>query len=264
MSRDLAADLALALEISDACEVMAMARYQSQDLVIETKPDLSPVSDADKSIEEYFRKVISEKRPDDQIIGEEFGRATLDGKSYYWVIDPIDGTKNFVRGIPSWGILIALIDPNDEVVLGVASSPALFRRWYAVKNQGAHLSINGGAAKPLQVSKISKFEDASLSYSDLFGWGDRRSNLLALQDKLWRVRGLGDFWSHLLVAEGAVEMAAEPSLQLWDMAAISIIVKEAGGAFTDLQGVPGPHGTSAVSSNHLLHQAFLAALNEGI
>lgn len=261
MSRDLTADLAFALKVSDACEALALNRYLAQDLVIETKPDASPVTDADKEIEKYFRNAISQERPKDLIIGEEFGRSELDGKNYAWVIDPIDGTKNFLRGIPTWAVLIALLNPAGEVVLGVVSAPGLFRRWYAVQGSGAWLVINKGIPKQIQVSKISNLADASLSYSDLFGWGERLDNLLALQDKLWRVRGFGDFWSHLLVAEGAIELAAEPSLQLWDMAACAIIVTEAGGTFTDLAGKPGPHGESAVTSNTLLHQEFLNQLN---
>ncbi len=261
MNRDLKQDLELALKLSKVSEEIALTRYLAQDLVIETKPDASPVTDADQSIEKKIREILGQERPKDLIIGEEFGQADFDGKNYAWVIDPIDGTKNFLRGIPTWAVLIALLNPAKEIVVGVVAAPALFRKWYAVKDEGAFVSINNGTAKQLKVSRVNKLSDASLSYSDLFGWEGRREKFLELQDKFWRVRGLGDFWSHILVAEGAVEIAAEPSLKIWDMAACAIIVTEAGGKFTDLKGVPGPFGRSAVSSNGLIHNEFLDLVN---
>lgn len=256
MSRQYQNDLALALEAAELADAISLKRFQAIDLKVETKPDLTPVTDADKGVEEAFRKLISEKRPDDLIIGEEFGAPTSTDGKHYWVIDPIDGTKNFVRGVPVWATLIALINENNEVVVGVASAPALGRVWFASKGNGAFVKFNG-ETKKISVSKVSKLSDASISYSDLLGWGDRRSKFVQLQNKVWRTRSYGDFWSYVLVAEGAVDLATEPTLNLWDMAANEIIVREAGGTFTNLDGKAGPHGGNAVASNGLIHQEFL-------
>ena len=258
--RDLTQDLLLAHQLADLADGISKARYQSLDLVIETKPDLTPVTDADKAVETKIREILATKRPDDLVVGEEFGTPDLSGGNYYWVIDPIDGTKNFLRGIPTWATLIGLCNPEGEVVVGVVSSPALYRRWFASLGGGAYVSENGGAPKRIEVSKVRELKDASLSYSDLVGWGSRKSAMLSLQEKIWRTRGLGDFWSHMLVAEGAVDIAVEPVLALWDMAALDIIVREAGGSFTNLEGKPGSHGGNGVSSNSLLHAEFLKAL----
>ena len=258
--RDLAQDLALAHQLADLADAISRDRYRSLDLVIETKPDLTPVTDADKAIERKIREMIAAARPDDLVVGEEFGTPDLTGDKYYWVIDPIDGTKNFLRGIPTWATLIGLCDPSGVVVAGVVSAPALYRRWFAAAGSGAFVSENGGTPTQIRVSHVSNLSDASLSYSDLVGWGSRKEKFLELQQNIWRTRGLGDFWSHMLVAEGAVDIAIEPVLALWDMAALDIVVREAGGSFTNIDGVAGPHGGSGVSSNGLLHDAFLKAL----
>ena len=259
--RDYGQDLALAIQLADIADSITRDRYQSLDLVIETKPDLTPVTDADKAVERKIRELLATARPGDLVVGEEFGTPTLTAESYYWVIDPIDGTKNFLRGIPTWATLIGLCNPAGEVVVGVVSSPALYRRWFASTGKGAFVSENGGVPKSIKVSQVRELKDASLSYSDLQGWGTRKVAMLALQEKIWRSRGLGDFWSHMLVAEGAVDIAVEPILALWDMAALDIIVREAGGTFTNLEGKPGSHGGNGVSSNGLLHNDFLNALN---
>jgi histidinol-phosphatase len=263
--RDLALDLALAQRLADAADAMSMAKYRSSELVIETKPDLTPVTDADKGIEFMIRDVLSQERPLDLVIGEEFGgrdeALAPTNEKYYWVVDPIDGTKNFVRGVPTWGTLIALVSPAHEVVVGVVSAPAIYRRWFAHKGGGAFVSENGGSARRIHVSGVSRLEDASISYSDLVGWGTRRQKFIDLQERIWRTRGLGDFWSHMLVAEGAVEIAVEPVLALWDMAANAIIVEEAGGIFGDLDGGRGAHGPNGLSTNGKLHQSFLDAVN---
>jgi histidinol-phosphatase len=262
------ADLALAQELADAADVITTARYRALDLVITTKPDATPVTDADKAVESALRELITKVRPGDKIIGEEFGNDGSDAKASgrHWVIDPIDGTKNFMRAVPVWATLIALVE-NGEVVVGVISAPALNRRWYAAKGSGAYVhslsSTESNSLRKISVSKVAQFSDASLSFSDLVGWGANRDNFIALMDQVWRTRGIGDFWSHMLVAEGAVDIAAEPSLALWDMAAIDIIVREAGGTFTDLSGTAGPHGKSAVSSNSLLHSAALKKITHG-
>lgn len=260
MSRQYQDDLKLALAAAAQADEISLKRFQAIDLKVETKPDLTPVTDADKGVEEAFRKIIAAERPEDLIIGEEFGApASTDGK-HYWVIDPIDGTKNYVRGVPVWATLIALINPEGEVVVGVVSAPALGRTWFASKGNGSFVRFNN-QEKKISVSKVSSLSDASLSYSDLLGWGDRREKFIELQNKVWRTRSYGDFWSYVLVAEGAVDIATEPTLNLWDMAANEIIVREAGGKFTNLSGKPGPHGGNAVASNGLLHDAFLKELN---
>ena len=258
----LADDLALAQRLADLADAITLDRYQSIDLVVETKPDLTPVTDADKAVEKAIREVLAVERPGDVIVGEEFG-GVPDGDQHYWVIDPIDGTKNFLRGIPTWATLIGLSTPaisNNEVIVGVVSSPALFRRWHASAGNGAYVSVNKSAPAKIRVSQVADLANASLSYSDLVGWGARKDSFISLQEKIWRTRGLGDFWSHMLVAEGSVDIAIEPSLALWDMAALDIIVREAGGRFTNIDGAPGSHGKSGVSSNGLLHSAFLDAI----
>ena len=186
--RDLTADLQLAQRLADAADAISKDRYQSLDLVIETKPDLTPVTDADKAVETKIRRILAVERPDDLIVGEEFGTPDLTGDKYYWVIDPIDGTKNFLRGIPTWATLIGLCDPVGEVVVGVVSSPALYRRWFASLGGGAFVSENGGAAKQIHVSQVRELKDASLSYSDLVGWGSRKAAMLKLQEDIWRTR----------------------------------------------------------------------------
>ena len=256
-AHDLKSDLELALHLADLADEISLKRYQALDLIIETKPDLSPVTDADKAVETAIRGEISKLRTDDLVVGEEFGSPDSLAGKYYWVIDPIDGTKNYLRGVPTWATLIGLIDPTGEVVVGVVSAPALARRWWAAKGLGAKTQFNSGKVTDLKVSKVSKLNDASISYSDLIGWGGRKDKFVALQEKVWRTRGHGDFWSHMLVAEGAVDVAVEPSLSLWDMAALDVIVREAGGKFTNLDGEAGPHGASAISSNGLLHGDFI-------
>ncbi|MBI3428955.1 MAG: histidinol phosphatase [Actinobacteria bacterium] len=254
-----AEDLTLALQIAAAADLITSSRYQSLDLIITTKPDNTPVTDADKATEEAIREILKSQRPEDGVVGEEFGELKSAG-SRYWVIDPIDGTKNFMRAVPTWATLIALIE-DGEVVVGVASAPALCRRWYAAQGEGSHVVFNGGAPRKISVSKVSDVKDASITYSDFAGWGERGAAFKELIDKAWRSRGFGDFWSHMLVAEGSADVAAEPVLALWDMAALDIIVREAGGTFTSVAGQPGPHHGSALSTNGILHQQILERLN---
>jgi histidinol-phosphatase len=227
--------------------------------VVETKPDLTPVSDADKSAEESIRATLARARPRDAVLGEEFG-ATGHGPRR-WVLDPIDGTKNFVRGVPVWATLIALMD-GDDVVAGLVSAPALGRRWWAGLGSGAWTGKSLASASRMTVSAVGRLEDASFSYSSLSGWHDigREDAFLDLTRDVWRTRAYGDFWSYMLVAEGAVDIAAEPEVALHDLAAVSIIVTESGGRFTDLEGIDGPAGGSAVGTNGLLHDEVLRRL----
>ena len=257
-------DLALAMRLADAADSITLARYKSIDLVVSTKPDNTPVTDADKAAEEAIRALLKNHRPDDGIVGEEFGN-DAGGAQRYWVIDPIDGTKNFLRGVPTWATLIGLIekqsDGSEIVVVGVVSAPALFRRWYASEGNGAFLSVNKAAPEKISVSQVSEIKDASISYSDFIGWGERLAPFQELMASAWRTRGMGDFWSHMLVAEGAVDVAAEPSLAVWDMAALDIIVREAGGRFTNVSGVDGSLGGSGLSTNAAIHQKIVDQLN---
>jgi histidinol-phosphatase len=252
-------DLALAHALADLADAITLDRYQSQDLVITTKPDNTPVTDADRAVETAIREALATHRTGDGLVGEEFG-SDKGSSGRYWVIDPIDGTKNFMRGVPTWATLIALVQVdasgNEEVVVGIASAPALARRWAAAKGHGA--TVNN---KKISVSKVSSLNDASISYSDFVGWGDRLEPFQKMLAGAWRTRGIGDFWSHMLVAEGAVDVAIEPSLALWDMAALDIIVREAGGTFTNTAGHNGPFGGSGVSTNGALHNAVINGLN---
>lgn len=262
---DLLSDVELLKVLADASDEISIDRFHAQDLQIETKPDATPVTDADRAVEKKIREILATERPSDAIVGEEFGNSQeIRSGSRYWVIDPIDGTKNFLRGVPIWATLIGLVHRDesgvDRVIAGMVSSPALFRRWYAAEGFGAFTEVNGGPATQISVSQVKSLNDASLSFSDLVGWGEKRELYLAFMERAWRVRGIGDFWSHMLVAEGAADIAAEPSLALWDMAAVAIIVKEAGGRFSDLDNNEGPFGKSGVSTNRHLHEVFIGAL----
>ncbi|MFV8053193.1 histidinol-phosphatase [Mycobacterium sp. 48b] len=251
-------DMALALELADQADALTMDRFGALDLHIETKPDLTPVTDADRGAEEALRASLAAARPDDTVFGEEFGgTTTLTGRQ--WVIDPIDGTKNFVRGVPVWCTLVALLDDGVPTV-GVVSAPALARRWWAGLGQGAFGSF-AGVTRKLSVSGVTDLASASLSYSDLTtGWEDRRDRFVELTDAVWRVRAYGDFWSYCMVAEGAVDIACEPEVKLWDIAPLDILIREAGGTFTSIDGAPGPHGGSALATNGPLHTAVLDKL----
>ena len=253
-------DLALALELADAADAITTDRYEATDLSVDTKPDLTPVSEADLEVEKTLRAKLSEVRPADALLGEEFG-GDVEFSGRQWVIDPIDGTKNYVRGVPVWATLISLLDDGKPVV-GVISAPALGRRWWASAGQGAWRTVAGGSPRRIEVSSVAQLEDASISISSLTGWRDRglRDKLIELTDAAWRLRGYGDFFSSCLVAEGAVDVAAEPEVSLWDLAALSVLVTEAGGRFTSLAGDDGPHGGDAVATNGALHDEVLGRL----
>ena len=300
-SAEILDDLALAHALADLADAISLDRYQAQDLVITTKPDNTPVTDADRAVETAIREALATHRQSDGLVGEEFG-SDKGSSGRYWVIDPIDGTKNFIRGVPTWATLIALVEVDtsgkEEVIVGIASAPALARRWAAAKGYGATVRFNSGESdfalgdtsgddfvysnsdsdlvnhgsstpsislapneKKISVSKVSSLSDASISYSDFVGWGERLEPFQKMLAAAWRTRGIGDFWSHMLVAEGAVDVAIEPTLALWDMAALDIIVREAGGSFTNTAGENGPFGGSGVSTNGVLHNAVIKGLN---
>jgi histidinol-phosphatase len=253
------ADLTLALALADAADALTIDRFLAADLVIESKPDLTPVTDADRAVERALRDDLEAQRPGDAILGEEYG--VTGDSTRRWVIDPIDGTKNFVRGVPVWATLIAL-QQNEKTVVGVVSAPALGRRWWAARGGGAWTTAPGLGVRRCEVSRVGALEDASLAYSSLRGWKtrDRLPQFLGLLDRVWRSRAFGDFWTHMMVAEGAVDASCEPELSLWDLAALQVIVTEAGGAFTDLSGVERSDGGNVLCSNGLLHDDLLAIL----
>ncbi|WP_210754251.1 histidinol-phosphatase [Gordonia paraffinivorans] len=253
-------DLELALSLAESADALTTERFGAVDLRVDSKPDLTPVSDADLACERMIRDRLAARRPDDTVLGEEFGGdATLSGRQ--WVVDPIDGTKNFVRGVPVWATLIALLVDGVPTV-GVVSAPALRRRWWAAAGLGAHTHFDDEDAREISVSGVADLASSSLAFSSLSGWKDRgiREQFVDLTDRVWRVRGYGDFFNYCLVAEGAVDVAAEPEVSLWDLAALDVLVREAGGRFTALDGTPGPAGGSAVATNGLLHDEVLAAL----
>ena len=248
-------DLRLAHVLADDADSLTMDRFKALDLHVLTKPDLTPVTDADSSVERVIRRSLSRARPRDAVLGEEEGSSGWGPRR--WVVDPIDGTHNFVRGVPVWATLIALM-VEDDVMAGVVSAPALGRRWWASKGAGAWTGRSLSSASPCRVSDVSRLEDASLSYSSLTGWEDAPgTDFLGLTRRCWRTRAYGDFWSYMLVAEGAVDIATEPQLELYDMAAPSLIVDEAGGRFTGLDGRRGPLSGNALATNGRLHDAVL-------
>ncbi len=256
-------DLRLAHVLADHADSVTLDRFKALDLKIDTKPDLTPVSDADKAVEDLLRNDLQRARPRDAIMGEEFG-STGHGPRR-WVIDPIDGTKNYIRGVPVWATLIALMElgPNgDQPVVGMVSAPALGRRWWAAKGTGAFTGRSLTKANRIQVSDVSRLEDSSFAYSSLTGWEqrDRLDAFLELSRTVWRTRAYGDFWPYMMVAEGSVDICAEPELSIWDMAATCVIVEEAGGRFTGLDGIPGVRSGNAVASNGLLHGELLQRL----
>lgn len=245
--------------MADAADDITMRRFKAVDLAVETKPDLTPVSDADRAVEEAIRGTLRRARPRDAVIGEEFGKTGYGQRS--WIIDPIDGTKNFVRGVPVWATLIALME-EGQVVVGCVSAPALSRRWWAARDGGAFTGKSLTKATRCRVSSVAKLDDASFSYSSLSGWEkqEKLGNILDLTRSVWRTRAYGDFWSHMMVAEGAVDVSAEPELSPWDMAALTVIVEEAGGACTGVDGTPPLDSGSMVCSNGLLHTDVLKKL----
>ena len=248
------ADLAFALDLADLADAVTLARFGAEDLEVERKRDTTHVTDADRAAEQVIRAAILERFPDDAIIGEEFGSEGESGRR--WIIDPIDGTANFLRGIPIWATLIGL-ERDGRVEVGVVSAPAMPRRWWAARGAGAYCD-----GRRLRVSEVDDLAEAQLCYADLpwweaFGLGEQ---FLALVHAVWRTRGFGDFWQHMLVAEGAADIAIEPIVNLWDLAAIQPIVEEAGGRFTALGGVATPAGGNAVSTNGRLHDEVLGYL----
>jgi histidinol-phosphatase len=258
-------DLALAMQMADLGDQMTMQKYRADDLVVDTKPDLTPVTEADRATELALREFLAQHRPDDAVRGEEFDDTATAART--WVLDPIDGTKNYVRGVPVWATLIGLM-VGDEVVIGVVSAPAMGRRWWAQAGEGAYTRDVDGSTRPIHVSAVGSLEDSSFSYSDHIGWDhvgaadlDCSAGFNELQACTWRSRAYGDFWSHMLVAEGAVDIAAEPGLMPWDIAALVAVVVAAGGKVTGFDGSAPVEAGCALSTNGLLHDQALRTLN---
>ncbi len=259
MATDYTDDLRLAHVLADDADSLTTTRFKALDLHVMSKPDLSPVTDADQAVEDGIRRTLSRVRSRDAVTGEEQGSTGSGARR--WIVDPIDGTKNFVRGVRVWATLISLV-VEDEVVLGVVSAPQLQKRWWASSGNGAWTGRSLLKATRCQVSDVRRLEDASLSYSSLSGWDERGrlDDMVSLMRRVWRTRAYGDFWSYVLLAEGAVDLAAEPELQVYDMAALDIVVREAGGRFSSLDGTDGPFGGNALASNGHLHDAALSFL----
>jgi histidinol-phosphatase len=256
------ADLRLALRLADLADEITMDRFRAIDLAVETKPDMTPVTEADTLVERTLRGHLEATLPADAILGEEYGADDPPANGRRWIIDPIDGTQGYVRGLPVWATLVAL-EAHGEPVVGVASAPALGRRWWAARGEGAHLSESPvGPSRPISVSGVGELGDAQLCFGGLEDWRrqGREENLRELAEQVWRTRGFGDFWQYMLVAEGAADIASDPAVSIWDLAAPLVIVTEAGGRFTDLTGVATAAGQGGLATNGLLHDAALAIL----
>ena len=253
------ADLAFALELADLADSISLPRFRAADLRVDTKPDRTYVTDADVAVERALRERIAAERPEDGFLGEESGREDRGGRR--WILDPIDGTSNFLRGVPNWGTLIAL-EADGEPVVGVVSAPAFSARWWAETGGGAWATTHGGAPRRLRVSGVRELADASLSFQSVEQWRDagRLDALLALSDSVWRDRAYGDMWAYMLLAEGLLDIVAEFDVKPYDLAALAPIVREAGGSFTDVSGEPSVWNGSSLATNGLLHDAVVAAL----
>lgn len=254
-------DLRLAHVLADNADNLSMERFGAVDLEVSTKPDMTYVTEADRAVESAIRRTLKSARTRDIVLGEEEGEneVAAGAGNRRWIIDPIDATSNFVRGVPVWATLIAL-EEDGEIVASCVSAPALGRRWWAAKGAGAYTGKSLMASRQITVSNVNSLENASLSYSSLGGWDliGRGEAFAALMRRCWRTRAYGDFWSYMMVAEGTVDLAAEPELKVWDMAALDVIVREAGGTFTSLAGEPGPWGVNALATNGHLHDAAMA------
>lgn len=244
-------DLRLAFELADAADAATLARFRARDLVVETKPDASPVTEVDRAVERAARARLADARPEDGFLGEESG-VVAGSSGRRWIVDPVDGTRNYSRGIPVWATLVAL-ETGGDIELGVVSAPALHRRWWALRGHGACAD-----GESIRVSAVRRLDDAVFSFNDA---SLKLPGVARLAERAWHARAFGDFWGHMLVAEGAVDACVDPVVSLWDLAAVSVIVEEAGGAFTDLRGRRRLDGGSGLSTNGHLHEAVLGSLH---
>lgn len=258
MTFSLADDLAVALTLAAEADLIAIDRYQAQDLDVQLKPDHTQVTDADRRVEQMIRDHLASARPDDAILGEEFGGGDPHAPGRQWIVDPIDGTSNFIRGVPIWGCLLALVI-DGVPQLGVVSAPALERRWWGATGHGAWMQVQGQAARSIRVSAVDDLADATLSYNSLKAWDDagRSEQLLGLSRAVARTRAFGDLWSYMLLAEGAIEIAGEFDMKPWDIAALTPIIREAGGRSTTVEGDDRLDTGSIIATNGILHEAVL-------
>ncbi len=255
----LADDLAVALTLAGEADLIAMDRYRAQDLDVQLKPDRTQVTDADRRVEQMVRAHLAAARPEDSVLGEEFG--TTGESRRQWIVDPIDGTANFVRGVPIWGLLLSLaIDGVPQ--LGVVSAPALGRRWWGATGHGAWGQQDGGEPRRLHVSGVGELSEASLSYNSIQYWDQagRLDNLVALTRAVSRTRAYGDLWPYMLLAEGALDIVGEYDLKPWDIAALVPVVREAGGTFTSFDGGDPLSSDGVLATNGLVHHAVLETL----
>lgn len=255
---DLERELALAVELADLATEVALPLYRSREFTVERKADRSEVTVADRDAEAAIARRLAEARPGHALVGEEHGLSGDASSPWRWVVDPIDGTSNFVRGIPVWATLVALTHVDAGPVLGVVSAPALGRRWSAARGQGAHAD-----GHRIHVSTVERLEEAQVCVTFNDGWDELGLTpaLVELQQLAHRARGFGDFWQHMLVAEGAVDLAVDAvGLQAYDVAAVQVVVEEAGGTFTDRTGARRLDTGTAISSNGRLHHEAVSRL----
>ncbi|WP_394280339.1 inositol monophosphatase family protein [Microbacterium sp.] len=256
---DLTDDLALALRLADEADRVSMQRFDAPDLDIETKADATYVTEADLATERAIRALLEAERPGDGVFGEEFGSSGDAVRQ--WIIDPIDGTSNYLKGIPMWATLIALVVDGVPRV-GVVSQPALARRWWGATGLGAWTTTPAGEERRISVSDVSSLDGASVSFQSIAQWDEagRSDALLRLSRAVWRDRGYGDAWPYMLLAEGRLEFVAEFDVKEYDIAAHVPIILEAGGRFTDIEGVESVASRSSLATNGVLHDDFLALL----
>jgi histidinol-phosphatase len=250
-------ELELALHMADAADAITLPRYDQRSFNLDWKANRTEVTEADREAETAISDVILASRPHHGLYGEEHGVVGDTGSPWRWIVDPIDGTSNFVRGIPVWATLIALTHADLGAVVGVVSAPALGRRWWARRGGGAFALTQTGGQRTIRVSTVGVLADAQVSVTFASGWDDLglTSELVALQQQAFRARGFGDFWQHMLVAEGAIDLAVDAvGLMPYDLAAVMVVVEAAGGTFTDRHGVRTFTSNTAISSNGLLHR----------
>ena len=256
---DLSRELAFAIELADMADAITLPPYEAREFVVDRKPDRSEVTVADRNSEAALRAAVEAHFPEHGFFGEEAGVSGNLASPWRWIVDPVDGTSNFVRGVPVWATLVSLTHAEHGPVVGVVSAPAMHRRWWAARGGGAF--VNG---QPMHVSAIDSLSDAQVCVTFSMGWDalGLTGRLVELQQASYRARGFGDFWQHMLVAEGAVEIAVDAiGLQPYDLAAPMVVVEEAGGTFTDRLGKRGFENDSAISSNGLLHREVIARLS---
>ena len=251
-------DLEFALSLADDADAFTLPRFEAADFTLGWKDDRSEVTEADRGAESLLAERVLAERPDHGFFGEEHGLQGASDSPWRWIVDPIDGTSGFVRGIPVWATLIALLHDERGPLVGVVSAPALGRRWWATRGEGAF--ANG---RRCGVSDVSTLDDAQVNVTVSPGWDEigKTGALLSLLLRARRARAFGDFWQHCLVAEGAIDVAVDAiGVQPYDLAAVRLIVDEAGGRFTDRHGEPTHEHDSAVSSNGHLHDEVIALL----